>query len=171
MHNFQPFPISTLEFNPFQLIGQQWGVATVEVGDKINTTTVNWGGMGVAWEKNVAFLMLKNSRYTKELLDQADVFSYTFFDPDQKKYKMSMKYLSAVSGRNEDKLTAAGLTVNRTMKVPFIDEGNFVLLLRKLATVPVPAEALAKETMVETFYSDNDFHTIFIAEILDILAR
>jgi len=171
MHNFQPFPINTLEFNPFQLIGQQWGVATVEVGDKINTTTVNWGGMGVAWDKNVAYLMLRDSKYTKELLDEADVFSYTFFDPDQKKYKMSMKYLSAVSGRKEDKLAAAGLTVNRSMKVPFIDEGNFVLLLRKLAAIPISPDTISRDGIIDTFYKEGDYHTLYIAEIMDILAR
>ncbi|MCR5640119.1 MAG: flavin reductase family protein [Lachnospiraceae bacterium] len=171
MHNFQPFPITTLDFNPFVLIGQQWGVATVESGDKLNTTTVKWGGMGVAWDKNVAYLLLRDSKYTKELLDQADVFSYTFFDPDQKKYKMSMKYLSAVDGRKEDKLAASGFTLNRSMKVPFIDEGNFVLLLRKLASAELSKDTIHRDSIIETFYPEGDYHTLYIAEIMDILAR
>ena len=171
MHTFQPFPITTLEFNPFQLIGQQGFVATAEADGHINTTTVTWGGMGILWGKNVGFICLPDSKYTKELIDASDTFSMTFFDPDQKKYRTSMKYLNAVSGRTEDKIAAAGLTVNRTMKIPFIDEGNFILLLHKLATIPITPDVIDNVNIVTTFYPDQNYHTMFVAEITDVLAR
>ena len=66
MHTFQPYPIDKMEFNPFTKIGKEW--ALVSAGDKTrcNTMTVSWGGVGVLWGKNVVFIFIRDSRYTKE---------------------------------------------------------------------------------------------------------
>ena len=68
MHTFQPYPIDKMEFNPFTKIGKEW--ALVSAGDKTrcNTMTVSWGGVGVLWGKNVVFIFIRDSRYTKEFL-------------------------------------------------------------------------------------------------------
>ena len=72
MHTFQPYPIDKMEFNPFTKIGKEW--ALVSAGDKTrcNTMTVSWGGVGVLWGKNVVFIFIRDSRYTKEFLDNGD---------------------------------------------------------------------------------------------------
>ncbi len=168
MHTFQPFPVNSIDINPFSLIGQQWGAVTVEHEGKINSMTVSWGGVGVLWNKNVATIYLRDSRYTKELLDQSKKFSITFFDES---YKRALKYLGAVSGRNEDKLAGARLNINRDLNVPFIDEGNFVLICRKLSSTPILPEHFADKKIADDFYKDGDYHTMYIGEILDLLAR
>ena len=73
MHTFQPYPIDKMEFNPFTKIGKEW--ALVSAGDKTrcNTMTVSWGGVGVLWGKNVVFIFIRDSRYTKEFLDNGDL--------------------------------------------------------------------------------------------------
>ena len=58
MHTFQPFPVNSIDINPFSLIGQQWGAVTVEHEGKVNSMTVSWGGVGVLWNKNVATILL-----------------------------------------------------------------------------------------------------------------
>lgn len=171
MHTFQPYPIETLDFNPFTFIGTQGFVATAEADGKINTTTVTWGGMGIMFNKNVAFICIQDSKFTKELIDKSNTFSMTFFDPDKKQFKNAMKYLKAATGRTEDKIAAAGLSVNRSLKVPFIDEGNFVLILEKLAAIPLTTEYITKKWLCDEFYPDNGTDTIYIADILEILAR
>lgn len=40
--------------------------------------TVSWGGVGVLWGKNVVFIFIRDSRYTKEFLDNGDLFSFVF---------------------------------------------------------------------------------------------
>ena len=168
MHTFQPFPISTVEINPFKLIGQQWAAITAEKDGKFNSMTAAWGGMGVLWNKNVATIYVRDSRYTKEFLDGGDKFSVTFFDDS---FKPALKYLGAVSGRNEDKLAGARLHINKDLDVPFIDEGNFVLICRKMAAVPITADHFTDPTIDDNFYKDGDYHTMYIGEILDLLAR
>ena len=82
MHTFQPYPIDKMEFNPFTKIGKEW--ALVSAGDKTrcNTMTVSWGGVGVLWGKNVVFIFIRDSRYTKEFLDNGDLFSLSFLNED-----------------------------------------------------------------------------------------
>ena len=78
MHSFQPFPLEELEFNPFKTIGQDWGLVSAGTKDAANTMTVSWGGVGVLWGKNVAFIFIRDSRFTKEFIDSNDFFSVSF---------------------------------------------------------------------------------------------
>ena len=95
MHTFQPYPIDLIEFDPFTKIGKEWMLITAKNGDNINAMTASWGGVGVLWGKNTAFIFVRDSRYTKELIDQSDYFSLTFFDSS---YKSAMKYFGMVTG-------------------------------------------------------------------------
>ena len=118
MHVFQPYPIDQVEINPFELVGKRWGAITAEKEGKANAMTISWGGMGCLWDKNVATVYVRESRYTKEFLDGSDIFSITFFDQT---YRSALKYLGAVSGRDEDKIKNARLHVNHHHGIPFLD--------------------------------------------------
>ncbi len=168
MHTFQPYPVETVEINPFELVGKRWGVLTAEKDGKSNAMTISWGGMGCLWNKNVATVYVRESRYTKEFLDASDIFSVTFFDEH---YRSSLKYLGAVSGRNEDKIKNARLNVNHYRGIPFIDEGNFVLILRKIAALDMEDTKFFDPNIRKNFYADGDMHTQYIGEVLELLAR
>jgi hypothetical protein len=75
-----------IEQNPFKLIGQDWMLITAEKDGKVNTMTASWGGFGVMWAKNVAYIVMRPQRYTKEFVDNSDTFSLTFFDSSYKKH-------------------------------------------------------------------------------------
>ncbi|SDB22885.1 flavin reductase family protein [Eubacterium oxidoreducens] len=168
MHNFQPFDATTLDINPFRIFEKDWGVLTAMAGGKVNAMTVSWGGMGVIWGKKVATIYVRESRYTKELIDKSDVFSITFFD---EKYRSMLKYLGAASGRDENKIKTAGMKVNLHKEIPFIDEGNFAIVCKKMAAVPMPKETFTDASIDEQFYADGDYHTMYIGEIVEFLAR
>ena len=89
MHSFQEITSDVMEINPFKVIGQDWFLLTAEKDGKVNTMTAAWGGLGVMWGKNVAYVVVRDSRYTKEFIDGAERFSMTFLD---EKYKSAMKY-------------------------------------------------------------------------------
>ena len=80
MHTFQPYPIDLLDINPFTKIGNEWALLTAGTKAKCNTMTVSWGGMGVIWNKNVVYVFVRDSRYTKEFMDNGEFFSLSFFD-------------------------------------------------------------------------------------------
>lgn len=128
MHTFQPMPMDVLEFNPFTKIGKDWALVTAGTKEKANPMTVSWGGVGVLWGKNVAFIFIRDSRYTKELLDENEFFSLTFLS---EQYRDALNYCGSHSGRNEDKFKGAGLTPAFRHGIPYVDEGNFVLICEK----------------------------------------
>ena len=169
MHTFQPYPIDVIEFNPFVKFGQEWAALTTEDNDaRLNTMTISWGGVGVLWGKNVATVYVRESRYSKELMDAGDYFSITFFE---KHYHRSLQYLGAVSGRQEDKFKGAGLTVNRHMAVPFVDEGNFVIICRKLSATKIQMTDFIDPKIEPDYYGKGDPHTMYVGEIMELLAR
>ena len=100
MHTFQPYPADMLELNPFTKIGKEWMLITSGNKEKANTMTASWGGLGVLWGKNVTYIFVRDSRYTKEFIDANDTFSLTFFEGQQ----AALKYLGTVSGRDESSL-------------------------------------------------------------------
>lgn len=55
--------------NVFHMIGKEWLLVTAEKEGKVNTMTASWGGLGVMWGKNVAYIVLRPQRYTKEFVD------------------------------------------------------------------------------------------------------
>lgn len=171
MHSFQPYPLEMLELNPFTKIGKEWMLVTAGTQEKANALTASWGGVGVLWGKNVAFIFIRDSRHTKTFIDQNETFSMTFFD---EKYKNDLKYFGAVSGKQEDKFKVSGLTVNNHQGVPFVDEGNFVLVCKKMAAVPINKDSFIDMGLDEKWYSNADkdnYHTMYIGEITEVLAR
>lgn len=168
MHTFQPYPIDVIEFNPFVKFGQDWAALTTQAGDKYNTMTISWGGVGVLWGKNVATVYVRDSRYTKELMDAGEFFSITFFE---KHYHRSLQYLGAVSGRQEDKFKGAGLTINKHLSIPFVDEGNFVILCRKLSATKLETDQFIDPKITPDYYPDGNLHTMYVGEIMELLAR
>ena len=95
MHTFQDVPAAMIEIDPFVSIGTEWALLMAEKDGKANGMTISWGGMGVMWGKNVAFVFVRDSRYTKQkrifsacggaalyrksILDEIGVFDENFF--------------------------------------------------------------------------------------------
>lgn len=169
MHSFQPIPSDLFELNPFQKIGKDWMLITAEKNGKPNTMTASWGGIGVMWGKNVAYIVVRESRYTKEMIDGSDTFSLSFLN--HAKYKSALKYLGAVSGRDEDKIKNSRLHIKHDHDTPYIDEANTVLICRKLCAQPITPESFIDSSIDETWYKDKDYHTLYIGEIIEFLAR
>ena len=61
--------IEQFKFNPFTKIGKEWMLVTASNNGKVNSMTASWGGVGVLWNKNIAFIVLRPQRYTKEFID------------------------------------------------------------------------------------------------------
>ena len=172
MHTFQPYPTELLDINPFSKIGTEWMAVTAGDKDKVNTMTANWGTLGVLWGKNVVTIFVRDSRYTKEFIDRQDTFSLTFFDISDQENKLALKYFGAVSGRNEDKIASAKMHVDYAADgTPYIDEGNLVLVCRKLSATKILPEQFLDTSIDDSWYKNKDYHTMYVAEITQILAR
>lgn len=168
MHTFQPYPIELVDMNPFTKIGKEWALVTAGTKAKYNTMTVSWGGVGVLWGKNVAFLFIRDSRYTKEFIDEGDFFSVAFLGEE---YRSALNYCGANSGRDQDKFAQAGLTPAFRHSIPYPDEANLVLLCKKMAAVPIEECHFVDPEIMKKWYKDGDMHTMYVGEIIDLMAR
>ena len=133
MNDWKQVKPEELTSNTFELIGKDWMLVTANSNGKVNTMTASWGGLGIMWGKPVAFVVIRPQRYTKEFVDNASTFSLTFFS---KEYKKQLSYLGSVSGRDEDKITNSGLTLESADSTPYFAEGKLVLKLKKLFSQP-----------------------------------
>ncbi|MCD7762254.1 MAG: flavin reductase [Lachnospiraceae bacterium] len=166
---FQEIKPTELKENVFDLIGNQWLLVTAGKPDgTCNTMTASWGGLGVMWGKNVAFLVIRPQRYTKEFIDSSETLSISVL-PDG--YKKQYGYLGSVSGRDEDKIAKTGLTVLRDGETPYFEEARISMICRKLFAQPYdPAAFLDKKTEADC-YPQKDYHTLYICEIEKVLVK
>ena len=168
MSNFKEIKPELFEQSPFKLIGKDWMLITAEKDGKVNTMTASWGGFGVMWAKNVAFIVIRPQRYTKEFIDNADTFSLTFLDNS---HRSTLSYLGTKSGRDEDKIANSNLTVVHTDDVPYFEEATTVILCKKLYGQVFKPECFITQEANEKWYPDRDYHTLYIAEITKILVK
>lgn len=154
--------------NPFQTIGKDWLLITAEKEGKVNTMTASWGGFGVMWGKNVAYIVIRPQRYTKEFIEASDGFSLTVFDET---YRKTLSYLGTVSGREEDKIKNAALTIQYEQNIPYFNEANLVLLCKKLYAQDFLPENFIDQNSKNKWYPNHDYHCLYIAEIYKFLIK
>lgn len=168
MNDFKAVDLKNFNTNPFDLIGNQWMLITAKNNDKVNAMTASWGGMGVMWKKNVAYIVIRPQRYTKEFVDSSDTFSLCFFD---EKYRKELSYFGRVSGRDEDKIKESNFTITQKDDIPFFEQANQVILCKKLYRQQFTPDSFIDYEMNNTFYPQKDHHYLYIGEITDILVK
>lgn len=166
--SFKEIKPEELSKNPFTMIGKEWLLVTAEKDGKVNTMTASWGGVGVMWGKNVAFVVLRPQRYTKEFVDAGETFSLSVLDES---FRKTYSYLGTVSGRDEDKIAKSGLTAAHEGETPYFEEANTVLVCRKLYAQEYQPECFLKEELDAKWYPGKDYHTMYIAEIEKVLVK
>lgn len=168
MSDFKEIIPEELNKNTFQLIGTDWMLITAETNNKANTMTASWGGFGIMWNKNVAYIVLRPQRYTKEFIDNSDTYSLCFFDS---KYKKQLSYLGTVSGRDEDKISKSNFTLSHFDSTPYFEEAEITIICKKLFAQEFTPDSFINKELIEKNYPNNDFHTLYIAEVEKVLIK
>ena len=154
--------------NVFNMIGNEWMLVCAEAGGKSNAMTASWGGMGVLWRKNVAFVFVRPQRYTYEFLEKTDKMTLSFFGEE---YRDALRICGTKSGRECNKIAEAGLTpfsVNDGCTA--FKEANIIMECTKMY-----AGALLEENIVDPAvmneYKNGDFHKMYVVSIDRILVK
>ena len=155
-----------LNENAFQMIGKDWLLLTAKKDGKVNTMTASWGGVGVMWGKQVAFLFIRPQRYTKEFVDAAAEMSISVL-PEA--YRNELNYFGTVSGRDEDKIAKSGLGIAEENGVPYFADARLAFICKKLYAQPLEADCFIDKSNIERWYPGNDFHTMYVVEIEKVL--
>ncbi len=154
--------------NCFNMIGKDWLLLTAEKEGKVNTMTASWGGLGIMWNKKVAYIFIRPQRYTKEFVDSAERLSISVLP---ERYRQELGYLGRVSGRDEDKITNANLTVKQYENVPCFEEARLTLICKKLYAQELKEECFIEQGITEQWYPQKDYHTMYVVEIEKILEK
>ena len=146
MQDFIEIDPKQISDNFIKAIGSDWALVTA--GDHVeqNTMTDSRGGVGVMWNYPVAIVVFRPQRYTFEFTERCDKLTLSFL-PEQ--YRKALTYCGTHSGRDEDKISNAGLSVTFTEEdTPAIAVARLVLECRKLYTDTIKAENFIEQGIV-----------------------
>ena len=145
---------------------------TTKSADKVNTMTIGWGTIGIEWNKPVFVAFVRESRFTKALLESNGEFTvnipYGDFDAN------ILRHCGRTSGRDTDKIKDLGLTLepSTSISVPGIKELPLTLECKVIYKQPQDLHAVAPEH-IERFYPEEnetgyrDYHIAYYGEIIE----
>lgn len=158
-----------IDGNPFQMIGQDWMLITAGDAEKCNTMTASWGGLGYLWNRPVSFIFVRPQRYTWQFTERQGYYSLCFLDPAQ--YRQQQTYLGTASGRDEDKIAKAGLTLAWQDGVPYFEQARLVLICKKLYRDDLKEGCFTDPEALNASYPQRDFHRVYVGQIVKALKQ
>lgn len=145
---------------------------TTKVGDKVNTMTIGWGKIGIEWNKSVFIAYVRETRYTKQLLEEGGEFTVNipYGDLDSN----ILGYCGTKSGRDTDKIHDLGLTLvdSDIVQVPGIQELPLTLECRVIYKQQQDLDRMP-QSVIDRFYpvvneeNFRDYHIAYYGEIVN----
>ena len=145
---------------------------TTKSGDTVNTMTVGWGKIGIEWNRPVFIAYVRETRYTKQLLEECGEFTinipYGEIDPK------ILGYCGSKSGRDTNKIEDLGLTLvdSDVVQAPGIQQLPLTLECRVIYKQQQDLSKLPKE-ILDRFYpvvaedGFRDYHIAYYGEIVN----
>lgn len=138
---------------------------TAKNGDEVNTMTIGWGSVGYVWGKPIMMVPVRYSRHTYSIIEKSDTFTVSV--PVNVDLKKELIFCGTKSGRDMDKISEAGLSLEKSeiVETPIIAECDLHIeckIVYKQAMEPGNIDSGIRSAS----YSDNDFHTMYYGEIV-----
>jgi flavin reductase (DIM6/NTAB) family NADH-FMN oxidoreductase RutF len=164
MEHMQVIDPKNLTDNVFKAIGSDWMLITAGTPGHWNTMTASWGGMGVLWNKNVVFCVIRPGRHTFGFMEKNDTFSLSFFDDA---WRDALNLCGTESGRDIDKAAATGLIpMPGKFGTVVFEQARLVMECKKLYWQDVNPDSFLDSKLMG-HYPIRDFHRMYFAEILE----
>ena len=154
------------------IIGQmQSGILlTAKADGPANPMTIGWGTLGIEWGKPICIVYVRQSRYTKALLEQNGEFTVNV--PMGEIDRNIIAVCGTKSGRDMDKVKALGLTeeVPEVIGVPGFRELPLTLECKVIYKQDQDPAAIAREND-DRYYAkgtpnEGDYHTAYYGQIV-----
>ena len=147
-------------------------LVTAKVGSKVNPITIGWGTIGMQWGKPLFQAYIRESRYTKAMLDEAKEFTVNIPLEHTDRVKEILAFCGTKSGRNCDKASELGLTLvdGEKTAAPAIKELPITLECKVIYSVRQDASAMPADVTGKYYpnWKDdrNDVHSVYYGEIV-----
>ena len=156
--------VSELKDNMFDAIGKEWMLVTAGTPDKFNMMTASWGGIGILWNKPVAFIFIRPERYTFGFIERGEHVTLAFLGEEHKDIH---KICGSKSGRDIDKVAATGLKpyITPSGNIGY-EQDRMLLECRKLYADMIEPQHFIDKSQVERWYgASGGFHKMYVLEI------
>jgi len=142
---------------------------TTKKDDFVNTMTIGWGTIGIEWGKPVFVAYVRESPFTREILDATGTFTVNI--PMSGADKKIVSLCGTKSGRDLDKIRELGLHLEESevIDVPGIREMPLTLEC-KVIYRNVQDESRLPQNIQDRYYSAinaKDFHIAYYGEIVN----
>jgi len=145
---------------------------TTRAGDTVNTMTIGWGKIGIEWNKPLFIAYVRETRYTKQLLEESGEFTVNI--PMGEADKKILGYCGSKSGRDTDKIRDLGLTTvdSDVVQAPGIRELPLTLECKVIYSQKQDLSRLP-QAVTERFYpvvredGFQDYHIAYYGEIVN----
>lgn len=148
---------------------------TTKRGDEVNSMTIGWGAVGIDWSRPIFIAYVRESRYTKQLLE--DNGEFTINVPVGEAPRAILSLCGRKSGRDMNKIEKLNLTLEEPLEisVPGIKELPLTLECRVLYKQKQDLSAIPQD-ILDRYYpaeedtlhpgSDRDYHIAYTAQIV-----
>ena len=160
--SFEKIDIKTYCFKPFSLLAEDWALLAAGDLKNHNAMTISWGGFGILWRRPVATVFVRPQRFTKTFIDSGSGFTLNFFDKD---FKQILQFFGTNSGRDVDKDAETKLVAADFEGAIGYEQARLVLVCKKLFVSEMESSNFLDSELINSFYPESDFHTVYVAEI------
>lgn len=142
---------------------------TTKAGGQVDTMTIGWGTVGIQWGKPIFIAFVRESRYTKQLLDANGEFTVNV--PLEAVDKNILTVCGTKSGRDTDKIAQLGLSLEEgmTVSVPAIRQLPLTLECKVIYKQDQDPAAIFPEYDARYYAkgsrNEGDYHTAYYGEI------
>ena len=102
-----------------------------------------------------------------EFMKENDYFSCSFFS---EKYRDALSFCGKYSGRDVDKAKECNLTPDFSESAPYFTQADTVIVCRKLYVQQMNEQSFVDKALLSN-YSSDDYHHVFVGEIVKILKK
>lgn len=149
---------------------------TTKLDGKVNTMTIGWGKIGIEWGKPIFIAYVRESRYTKTMLEGNGEFTVNI--PMGDVDKKILGYCGTKSGRCTDKIADLGLTLEEpaSIGVPGIQQLPLTLECKVIYKQKQDLSAIPEDILARYYPQDvdgsapgsnRDYHIAYYGEILN----
>ena len=155
-----------MQVDPFTKFEKDWALLTAGKEDHFNSMTIGWGALGTVWNKDVLTVYVRPDRYTWQFLKDSDTFTVAFFP---ERCRKALTIMGTLSGRDGDKVAAAGLTPRFLPQGITFEEAAETFVCRKIYMAPMAYEDVPP--VAQRIYQNGvQPHWIIMGEVVDRLS-
>ncbi len=144
---------------------------TTKVGEKVNTMTIGWGHIGIEWSRPIFVAYVRETRYTREMLDEHGEFTINVpvgeYDP------AILGFCGTKSGRDVNKIEAMNLHLEESdvVAVPGIRELPLTLECKVIYKQKQDLSAIPEDILARYYPEDEtgfrDYHYVYYGQIVN----